>query len=99
MTTSLIMVVEVLLSHHLALSLHLSIPYLSISPSLCPLYIYTYTYISVSPSLCPLYIYICIHSINGVTEAVLRNMPDPYHARESIWLPFMKGESLSESVT
>ncbi|KAM3575107.1 hypothetical protein VYU27_003020 [Nannochloropsis oceanica] len=29
-------------------------------------------------------------SLPGIEEVLLQNMPDPYTARESIWLPFMK---------
>lgn len=38
-------------------------------------------------------------SIDGVSEARLENMPDPYHARESIWLPFMRDTLRCDAAT
>ena len=32
-------------------------------------------------------------------ECVMRNMPDPFVARESIWLPFMEKDLVCDSTT
>jgi predicted alpha/beta hydrolase family esterase len=35
----------------------------------------------------------------GIEEVLLKNMPDPYTARESIWLPFMKDKLKCDAST
>lgn len=38
-------------------------------------------------------------SLPGIEEVLLQNMPDPYTARESIWLPFMKDKLKCDAST